>query len=77
MQGSVTLTVERFYRHLIDKMPAGERLPSERTVMRELGVSRSTVRIVLTKLLGEGLVEPIQGSGYFTRQGAGRPPGGE
>ncbi len=65
MQG-VTATVEDYYRVLISELPGGSRLPSERSVVRELGTSRSTVRLVLVKLAAEGLVEPVQGSGYFT-----------
>ncbi len=66
MQG-VTATVENYYRVLIGELPGGSRLPSERSVVRELGTSRSTVRLVMVKLVTEGLVVPVQGSGYYTR----------
>lgn len=34
--------------------------------MAELNVCRSTVRIVLTKLVGEKLLFPVHGKGYYT-----------
>lgn len=66
MQAGVTKAVEEYYRNLISELPAGERLPSERTVMRELDTCRSTIRIVLTKLVAVGLLRPVHGKGYFT-----------
>jgi DNA-binding GntR family transcriptional regulator len=64
MQG-VTKTVEDHYRGLIDQLPPGARLPSERSVMRDLDSCRSTIRIVLTKLVAEKLLYPVHGKGYF------------
>ena len=63
----VTATVENYYRTLLDKMPTGNRLPSERQVMRDLDTCRSTIRIVLTKLVAEKRVIAIHGKGYFKR----------
>lgn len=65
MQGHVTRSVEEYYRDLISDLPSGEKLPSERTVMAELGVCRSTVRIVLTKLVAQDVIRPRHGKGYF------------
>lgn len=43
------------------------RLPSERSVMAECDCCRTTVRIVLTKLVAEGLLMPVHGKGYYKR----------
>lgn len=61
----VTQAVEMYYRSVVDGLDQGARLPSERQVVARLGTCRSTVRIVLTKLVSEKLVFPIQGRGYF------------
>lgn len=65
MQG-VTRQVEEYYRDIIAQLPSGSKVPSERTVMRELDTCRSTIRIVLTKLVAMQLLYPIHGKGYFT-----------
>lgn len=61
----ITRHVEQHYRTLIDNEPPGGQLPSERTVMRELAACRSTIRIVLTKLVAEKLIYPVHGKGYY------------
>ncbi len=66
MEG-VTADVEKFYRSLLSQLEPGERLPSERAVMHELNASRTTVRLVLTKLAAQQLVTPVHGRGYFCR----------
>lgn len=48
-------------------LPAGEQLPSERELMRQLGVSRSTVREALKSLEENGLIEGRPGVGWFVR----------
>lgn len=47
---------------------AGEPLPSEPRLMRDYGVSRSTVRRALAKLEAESRIERKRGSGTFVRQ---------
>jgi DNA-binding transcriptional MocR family regulator len=52
------------------RLPAGERLPSERDLARRLAVSRSTVVTAYDTLRAEGVVESRQGSGTRIRHGA-------
>lgn len=63
MVGHVRRLIEQ--RHL----GPGDRLPGERDLARELGVSRPTVRAGLRALAGMGIVEARQGAGTFIRQG--------
>lgn len=44
---------------------AGDRLPSERELVAQFGVSRLSVREGIKSLIGLGLVEARHGSGYF------------
>ncbi|MBO4312612.1 MAG: FadR family transcriptional regulator [Desulfovibrionaceae bacterium] len=44
-----------------------ERLPAERRLADELGVSRGTLRAVLHSLAGRGIVETLRGSGTIVR----------
>jgi GntR family transcriptional regulator len=46
---------------------AGEALPSEPTLVREYGVSRTTVRRALARLAAEGSIVRRRGSGTFAR----------
>lgn len=71
----------RLYRQIADQIrtlirsrefPAGTRLPPERDLARQLGVSRPSVREALIALEVEGLVEVRIGSGiYVLGSGAG------
>ncbi|MEM7630902.1 MAG: GntR family transcriptional regulator [Pseudomonadota bacterium] len=45
----------------------GERLPPERDMARELGVSVGTLRKALAAMTDKGLVERVQGSGNYVR----------
>lgn len=65
----VTEQVEQYYRSVLDQLNAGERLPSERSVVEELETCRSTVRLVLTKLAAEGWLYAEHGRGYFKSRG--------
>jgi GntR family transcriptional regulator len=47
----------------------GERLPPEREMAEELGISIGTLRKALADLTQKGLLERIQGSGNYIRQG--------
>lgn len=47
----------------------GERLPPEREMAQSLGISVGTLRKALADLTRKGLLERIQGSGNYVRQG--------
>lgn len=47
------------------RWPVGSKLPTETTLVQELGVSRTVVREAISRLRTAGLVEPRQGSGVF------------
>jgi DNA-binding FadR family transcriptional regulator len=70
--GEVTARVETALRQMIASgdLKPGDRLPSERTLVADLGASRSTVRLVLVRLVAEGLVRSEHGRAYFV---CGRP----
>src|SRR3954466_553655 len=72
----------RLYRQIADQIAAliergeyagGERLPPERDLAKQLGVSRPSVREALIALEVEGVVEVRMGSGIYVRKMA---PGG-
>jgi GntR family transcriptional regulator/MocR family aminotransferase len=62
---------EQLYRQIRDELKSGRfsdgssRLPSSRTLAKERGVSRSTVRLALSKLHAEGYLRSKPGSGTF------------
>jgi len=72
----------RLYRQIADQIrglirsgefPAGARLPPERDLAKQLGVSRPSVREALIALEVEGLVEVRIGSGIYVLAANGRP----
>lgn len=58
-------------------LPPGSRLPPERELCRQLGISRVTLRKALTSLIEDGVVNPSHGRGWYVAQapGAGTPGG--
>jgi DNA-binding FadR family transcriptional regulator len=71
----------RLYRQIADQIrtliksgefPVGARLPPERDLAKQLGVSRPSVREALIALEVEGLVEVRIGSGIYVRGGEAR-----
>lgn len=81
-----TVEPQRLYRQIADQLRAliakgefavGARLPAERDLARQLGVSRPSVREALIALEVEGWVEVRTGSGVYVlerRQPAAPPP---
>jgi len=80
----------RLYRQIADQIrtlirsgefPSGSRLPPERDLAKQLGVSRQSVREALIALEVEGLVEVRIGSGIYVQQpvegGGDKPPEAE
>src|SRR5512135_1732284 len=66
----------RLYRQIADQIrgliksgefPAGSRLPPERDLARQLGVSRPSVREALIALEVEGMIDVRTGSGIYVR----------
>src|SRR4051794_39006949 len=67
---------QRLYRQIAEQLrglisggefPAGSRLPAERDLARQLGVSRPSVREALIALEVEGWIEVRVGSGVYVR----------
>ena len=55
-------------RALIDENPeAGMKLPAERQLAMQLGVSRNSLREALAKLVSEGVLLSRRGGGTFIR----------
>src|SRR4051795_6841901 len=75
----------RLYRQIADQIrgliksgefPAGSRLPPERDLARQLGVSRPSVREALIALEVEGMVDVRIGSGIYVLAGTALPKTG-
>lgn len=72
LSGQVVLALER--RIGEGGLKPGDRLPTETTLMHELGVSRTVVREALSQLQASGQVETRHGIGTFVRApGDGAP----
>ena len=62
---------EQLYRQIRDELKSGRfsddssRLPSSRTIATDRGISRSTVRLAISKLHAEGYLRSKRGSGTF------------
>ncbi len=70
---------EQIYESLREKilsgeLSAGEVLPSTRDLSRELSIARNTVLTAYDRLVSEGAVTSIAGSGFFVSPGAKNGP---
>jgi GntR family transcriptional regulator len=61
--------VKRHLLELINTLPPGSLVPTERVLTVELGTSRTTVRQALSELVGEGRLVRRQGSGTYVAEG--------
>ncbi|WP_431041453.1 GntR family transcriptional regulator [Streptomyces sp. P1-3] len=59
------LQISESLREKIEKGKISEALPSEAELMRSYGVGRSTVGRALKALKTEGIIESVQGAGWF------------
>lgn len=62
---AVTLVEELERRIRLDLLKAGDKLPTEATLMTQFGVSRTVVRDALARMKAAGLVQSHQGVGTF------------
>jgi len=60
--------VKRHLLELIETLPPGSLVPTERVLTVELGTSRTTVRQALSELVGEGRLVRRQGSGTYVAE---------
>ncbi|MGG2465635.1 GntR family transcriptional regulator [Streptomyces sp. RGM 3693] len=68
------LQISESLRREIDKGKITEALPSEAELMRTYGVGRTTIGRALKSLKAEGVIESVQGAGwYVTGTGDRRP----
>src|ERR1700741_1415299 len=79
--GSGRPLYDRVYRVIADAiergdLAPGDRIPAERALCEQLGVSRVTVRRAFRRLAEDGLIVSGVGRGSFVSQGApvGEPP---
>src|SRR5438552_1159851 len=70
-EGPAAQLVVAHVRRLIQKgkLGKGARLPPERELVRELGVSRTSVRAGLQALVGKGVLVTRRGAGTFVADG--------
>jgi len=59
---------DRLHRELRQSLRPGDQVPTEEDLTREYGVSRSTVRKALERLVAEGILIRRQGKGTFLAQ---------
>ncbi len=61
-------TVKKHLLEMIEALPAGAALPTERVLTVELATSRTTVRQALAELVGDGKLVRRQGSGTYVAE---------
>jgi DNA-binding FadR family transcriptional regulator len=67
--------IESLRRRVTDgTLKPGDKLPTEKLLIEEFGVSRTVVREAISGLRADGLVEPRQGIGVFVREPEERHP---
>ncbi|KWT63150.1 DNA-binding protein [Streptomyces albus subsp. albus] len=68
------LQISESLRQKIEKGKITEGLPSEAELMRTYGVGRTTVGRALNALKSEGLIESVQGAGWYVAGTGDRRP---
>lgn len=73
---SLTLQTEKALRERIsdDSIKIGDKLPTEKALAIEFGVSRTVIREAVAALRADGLLEAKHGVGYFVSQKTGEEP---
>jgi GntR family transcriptional regulator len=61
-------TVKQHLLEIIEQLPPGSAVPTERLLTAQLGTSRTTVRQALSELVGEGRLVRRQGSGTYVAE---------
>ena len=71
----VDLAVDQIIQVILDRdMKAGDKLPNEYDLARELGVGRSTLREAIKRLVARNILTARQGAGTFvSEKNGGRP----
>ena len=65
----VDLAVDQIIQVILDRdMKAGDKLPNEYDLARELGVGRSTVREAIKRLVARNILTARQGAGTFVSE---------
>ncbi|MFD3578017.1 GntR family transcriptional regulator [Streptomyces sp. NPDC058644] len=68
------LQISESLRQQIEKGKISDELPSEAELMRTFGVGRSTVGRALKALKADGVIESVQGAGWFVTGTGDRRP---
>ncbi|MEV0527870.1 GntR family transcriptional regulator [Streptomyces sp. NPDC050439] len=68
------LQISESLRQSIEKGKLSDALPSEAELMRTFGVGRSTIGRALKTLKADGVIEPVQGAGWFVTGTGDRRP---
>ncbi|MEV7445634.1 GntR family transcriptional regulator [Streptomyces sp. NPDC091204] len=68
------LTISEALRQKIEKGKISEGLPSEAELMRTYGVGRSTIGRALNALKADGVIESVQGAGWYVAGTGDRRP---
>ena len=70
----VDLAVDQIIQVILDRdMKAGDKLPNEYDLARELGVGRSTLREAIKRLVARNILTARQGAGTFVSEKNGVP----
>ena len=68
--GASRQVAEYLRRNIVDgNWRAGEKVPSENALTRELGVSRVSVRLAIQQFITLGVLESVRGKGTFLKTG--------